>query len=880
MAGTIKCKDGRITVFNNQGALVLMEGVSQYLHPTSSTKTAGVLSLCLRAPAPASRHEVDLGSWACTSTQQAWLAAARCKLWWMTPEWGSVRDPIPTETQMLLVRLAMEPEAEQGTYVFILPLVTEHFRSSLSQNGSAIMFAAETGDVETQASEVDPALLLVAGVDPFETIHRGFAAAAELPGMNFILRGQKPVPASLGLFGWCTWDAFMNLAEYRSNVTPEGILEGVKGFAEGGVPARRIIIDDGWQTTGVDAQTEREVILDRTEACSPACTTGLVKIPVSRSQAEILSNNPCTESPHPIPPPSGLAHVLFERLYSAIAEGARTGSKRLACYQGLTQCLPSMYRKTLARQGPDQGKRLRSFQANRTFERPEDGISMKSLVAELKNELKVQSVFCWHHLVGYWCGLEPLSDHFADMELQCKEVFFTKGISGVEPSMEFSTFKTMQVGMPAGERGAAKLYDGLHGFLQDAGVDGVKVDGQSILSQVGQGQGGGPAVSRKYISALEASAQKHFGSASEVITCMSHANDAFFNYKQAAYCRVSDDFFPDDAASQACHICSCAFNGLFLSELFIADWDMFHSKHPSGEMHAAARAISGGPIYVSDRPGEHDFELLKQLATPDGELLLCDGPARPTRDCLFRDPQKDNKTVLKIFNTNSAEKLGVLGLFHIQGSSWDRSHRRFAMFQHREAPLHALARPRDVEAFRSAQLSAQSPATGEFAAFQRSKSEILLLPDGYHSIPLELGGDSATAQRFEVVTFSPVWQIPGHVDARFAAIGLEDMMNPGGAVKDMRALQGSVEVVGRGSGHFAFHADPPPRRCTLSAAAPADAAPADAPESAELVVRTRTCEGHLNGNKHATEHLTSLPLRYVVIPENWTTVTWALRFEW
>ena len=43
--------------FRCQGALVLMEGVSQYLHPTSSTKTPGVLSLCLRAPAPASRHE-------------------------------------------------------------------------------------------------------------------------------------------------------------------------------------------------------------------------------------------------------------------------------------------------------------------------------------------------------------------------------------------------------------------------------------------------------------------------------------------------------------------------------------------------------------------------------------------------------------------------------------------------------------------------------------------------------------------------------------------------------------------------------------------------------------------------------------------------------
>ena len=94
-----------------------------------------------------------------------------------------------------------------------------------------------------------------------------------------------------------------------------------------------------------------------------------------------------------------------------------------------------------------------------------------------------------------------------------------------------------------------------------------------------------------------------------------------------------------------------------------------------------------------------------------------------------------------------------------------------------------------MEAFRSERKSertAERP-TGEFAAFQRSKSEILLLPDGYHSIPVELGGGGGGgSQRFEVINFSPVWRIPH--GARFAAIGLQDMMNPEGAVKDMRAF--------------------------------------------------------------------------------------------
>eukprot|EP00971_Amphidinium_carterae_P123253 2440438-Amphidinium_carterae.1 len=142
-----------------------------------------------------------------------------------------------------------------------------------------------------------------------------------------------------------------------------------------------------------------------------------------------------------------------------------------------------------------------------------------------------------------------------------------------------------------------------------------------------------------------------------MISCMCHANDAFLNFNHSVLCRVSDDFWPDDPASQACHMGTCAFNALFLSDIVIPDWDMFHSRHPSGAMHAAARAISGGPVYVSDPPGQHDFSLLKQLATADGELLLCDGPCRPTRDCLFSNPHKDCKTVLKLCNTNCSRSL-------------------------------------------------------------------------------------------------------------------------------------------------------------------------------------------------------------------------------
>lgn len=58
--------------------------------------------------------------------------------------------------------------------------------------------------------------------------------------------------------------------------------------------------------------------------------------------------------------------------------------------------------------------------------------------------------------------------------------------------------------------------------------------------------------------------------------------------------------------------------------------------------------MSGGPLYVSDKPGQHDFDLLRRLVLPDGTLLRCLQPGRPTLDCLFDDVMRDGTSVLKV----------------------------------------------------------------------------------------------------------------------------------------------------------------------------------------------------------------------------------------
>uniref|UniRef100_M8BHA7 Uncharacterized protein n=1 Tax=Aegilops tauschii TaxID=37682 RepID=M8BHA7_AEGTA len=48
------------------------------------------------------------------------------------------------------------------------------------------------------------------------------------------------------------------------------------------------------------------------------------------------------------------------------------------------------------------------------------------------------------------------------------------------------------------------------------------------------------------------------------------------------------------------------------------------------EYHAAAWAVGGCAIYVSDKPENHDFDLLRKLVFPDGSILRAKLPGRQT----------------------------------------------------------------------------------------------------------------------------------------------------------------------------------------------------------------------------------------------------------
>lgn len=128
------------------------------------------------------------------------------------------------------------------------------------------------------------------------------------------------------------------------------------------------------------------------------------------------------------------------------------------------------------------------------------------------------------------------------------------------------------------------------------------------------------------------------------------------------------DFFPDIPSSHAWHIFANTMNNIFTSHLNgLPDWDMFQSALPEyGGLHAAARCISGGPIYITDSPGQHDVGLIRQMSalSPQGHTILL----RPSYVALPIDPfvAYNNNHLLKVGNfCGSVGGSSLMAVFNI-----------------------------------------------------------------------------------------------------------------------------------------------------------------------------------------------------------------------
>ncbi|CAN6713822.1 unnamed protein product [Malus baccata var. baccata] len=470
--------------------------------------------------------------------------------------------------------------------------------------------------------------------------------------------------------------------------------------------------------------------------------------------------------------------------------------------------------------GEQMPGRLISFHENYKF-KDYVGASSKGMggfIKDLKEEFgSVEHVYVWHALCGYWGGIRP-GTNSPGMPEECR-VINPKLSPGLERAMEdMAVDKIVRngVGLVLPEV-AHKLYEGMHSYLQSAGIDGVKVDVIHLLEMLCEDFGGRVELAKAYYKALTASMRKHFNG-NGVIASMQHCNDFMYLGTEAiALGRVGDDFWSETTAEadgtywlQGCHTVHCAYNSLWMGNIIQPDWDMFQSTHPCAEFHAASRAISGGPIYISDSVGKHNFKLLKSMVLPDGSVLRCQHYALPAGDCLFEDPLHDGKTMLKIWNLNKCT--GVLGAFNCQGGGWCSKSRRNKIAPDCSKSVTCFASPKDVEWNQGKNpISVQGVTIFAMYTFQQNKLK-LLKPSEKVEIPLE-------PFSFELLTVSPVRVLRKKL-IQFAPIGLVNMLNTGGAIDsvEVEELEGNPSLVRigvKGCGEMRMFASERPTACEI-----------------------------------------------------------------
>ncbi|KAM0941673.1 putative glycosyl hydrolase 36, aldolase-type TIM barrel, glycoside hydrolase superfamily [Dioscorea sansibarensis] len=654
------------------------------------------------------------------------MCTFRFKLWWMTQRMGSHGKDIPYETQFLIVEgkdgSHFEDEHEVGQsslYIVFLPIVEGAFRAVLQGNeNDELEICLESGCPSVQGFEGTHLVFMAAGNDPFDVITNA-VKMVERHMQTFSHREKKKMPDMLNWFGWCTWDAFY------TQVTAEGVRQGLESLEKGGIPAKFVIIDDGWQSVGMDA--------------------------------------------------SGVA---FE------SDNAANFANRLTNI-----------------------KENYKFQKNgKEGHREEDpALGLAHIVSEIKEKHELKYVYVWHAITGYWGGVRPGVTGMEHYESQMAYPVSSPGVKSNEDCDAFNSIATNGLGLVNPEK-VFSFYDELHSYLASTGVDGVKVDVQNILETLGAGHGGRVQLARKYHQALEASIARNFPD-NGIISCMSHNTDNLYSSKRTAVVRASDDFWPRDPASHTIHIASVAYNTVFLGEFMQPDWDMFHSLHPMAEYHGAARAVGGCAIYVSDKPGNHDFDLLKKLVLPDGSILRAKLPGRPTRDCLFADPARDGKSLLKIWNLN--DHCGVIGVFNCQGAGWCRVGKKNLIHDEQPGTITGIIRSKDVDYLSRV---AGDDWKGNTLLYSHIGGELTYLPKDA-SLPVTL-----KAREYEVFTVVPVKEFSN--GASFAPIGLIKMFNSGGAVQELEyetEKNGTVEIKVRGPGFFGAYSSIKPKRITVDA---------------------------------------------------------------
>ncbi|KAK6120141.1 hypothetical protein DH2020_046047 [Rehmannia glutinosa] len=687
----------------------------------------------------------------------------RFKTWWSTQWTGKSGSDVQMETQWVMLDV---PEIK--SYVVVIPIIESSFRSAIHPGTDGhMLICAESGSSHVKASSFESIAYVHVSDNPY-TLMREAYTAVRVHLNTFRLIEEKSPPPLVNKFGWCTWDAFYLTVE------PAGIWHGVKEFADGGLSPRFLIIDDGWQSINNDGDDPNEdaknLVLGGTQM-----TARLHRNP--RQGAQRSSDLSKYEAE--------IAKVKKKELDEMFGGGGDEKGSGSGSSKGCSDC---------------------SCKSSENF-------GMKAFTKDLRTNFKgLDDIYVWHALAGAWGGVRPGATHLKSKIVPCK---LSPGLDGTMTDLAVVKIIEGSIGLVDPDQ-ADDFYDSMHSYLSKVGISGVKVDVIHTLEYVSEDYGGRVELAKAYYKGLSKSLAKNFNGTG-LISSMQQCNDFFLlGTEQISMGRVGDDFWFQDPNGdpmgvywlQGVHMIHCAYNSMWMGQFIQPDWDMFQSDHLCAKFHAGSRAICGGPVYVSDSLGGHNFDLLKKLVFPDGTIPKCIHFALPTRDCLFKNPLFDSTTILKIWNFNKYG--GVIGAFNCQGAGWDPKEQRIKGYSQCYKPLSGSVHATDIEWDQKTEAKTMGEAK-EYAVYLSETEKLFTATRG--SAPISITIQPST---FEIFSFVPIKKLGQGV--KFAPIGLTNLFNSGGTIQGLLYDESIVKIEVKGEGDFLAYSSVSPKKAYLNGA--------------------------------------------------------------
>ncbi|KAJ1877558.1 hypothetical protein H4R99_002944 [Coemansia sp. RSA 1722] len=369
---------------------------------------------------------------------------------------------------------------------------------------------------------------------------------------------------------------------------------------------------------------------------------------------------------------------------------------------------------------------------------------LKQTVDELLS-LGIKRVGVWHALWGYWGGINPQGP----LAKRYKIEKYHRMRSSVAEECDIWLIASCSIN---------QFYSDFYSWLGSQGISFVKVDYQAAFETLqgyphSDGKIGG--MYSAYLDAMEQAAHDHLGPGS-VIHCMaqsphvimralqqttqqsqnSHSSSYFSDH---ALFRNSDDYFPDVPSSHGWHIYCNMANAVwtrFLRKRFSADWDMFQPGRQGCDIHAASRALSGGPVYITGSQNDYDAQKLSQYVGNSGLIAAVEPPLLDIQ-CLFTDMTATPRilvsttylpdaeaTSVSVFNTTANSLISPISLARVYADRLvDTSEQSQQMLQPGSA----------ISSNSNASNSGNNPSTSSniseyYAIYQQSTNRVLMVP--------------------------------------------------------------------------------------------------------------------------------------------------------